>query len=116
MQGKWEVATVTKCLREDVKLPDDIGLNELAAQIQIRENQLLFQGKVVAMLANDLALKSIDGEIGFPGYRPICLTLSDGKGLMCSYQIKSHGVEIAYPHTTSCHRGSGHVVMLKRPK
>lgn len=116
MQGKWEVASVTLCLREEVKLPDDTGLNALAAQVQIRDNQLLYREKVVATLANDLELKSLDGEIGFRGYRPICLTLPDGKGLICSYQIKSDGVEIAYPHTTSCHRGSGHVVMLKRSK
>jgi hypothetical protein len=116
LQGEWEVASVTRCLRETVKLPDNTGLNEIAAQVQIRENQLLFQGKVAGTLANDLALASVDREIGFPGYRPICLTLPDGKGLMCSYQVKSDGVEIAYPHTTSCHRGSGHVVMLKRPK
>ena len=116
MQGKWDVASVTLCLRKEVKLPDDTGLNALAAQIQIRDNQLLYREKVAATLANDLELKSLDGEIGFRGYRLVCLTLPDGRGLICSYQIKSDGVEIAYPHTTSCHRGSGHVVMLKRSK
>ena len=116
MQGNWEVAGVIRCLQKEVKLPDETGLNELAAHLQIRDNQLLFQGQVVATLANDLGLKALEKQVGFRGYRPICLTLRNGQGLMCSYVILSEGIEIAYPHTTSCHRGSGHVIMLKRPK
>jgi hypothetical protein len=116
LQGNWQVSSITPCINTAIKLPDETGLNALTSKIEINDNQLRYEGKVVATLANDLQLKAIQEEVGFRSYRPILLTLSDGKGLMCSYMIKADGVEIAYPHTTSCHRGSGHIVFLKRPE
>jgi hypothetical protein len=47
--------------------------------------------------------------------RLLVLTLPHGKGLLCSYTIREGEIELAYPHTTSCHRGSGYIVYLRRP-
>ena len=73
-------------------------------------------GQLVATLANDLPFPTLHSEIGLPFYRLIMLTLPDGKAVLCSYKFhEDHRLELAYPHTTSCHRGSGQIVYLQRP-
>lgn len=115
MQGKWVVDLVVSCNDRNRNLPDSMGLNKKEAALEIAENKLLCNGKLVGTLANDLKLTSLEEEIGFPNFRPMCITLPDGTGLICSYQVQSDGIKIAYPLSTSCHRGSGNVIKLKRP-
>jgi hypothetical protein len=114
LQGGWTVWSTTPCFRHNVKLPAELGLAEVNSQVEIRGNQLLWQQQVVATLANDVPSPTLQGEVGFANYRLLLLTLADGRCFPCSYQIRADGVEIAYPHTTACHRGSGQIVYLKR--
>jgi hypothetical protein len=116
LQGLWEVSHITPCVREDVVLPNELGLNDVASQVEFDGNALRFNGEHVATLANDVAVQALVDGVGFPSHRLLVLTLPNGQGLVCSYVITESGVEIAYPHTTACHRGSGHVVFLKRPR
>lgn len=115
MQGHWIVAGGFGSLKQDLKLPAELRLNEKGNELSIEGNLLLSNGKLVATLTNDLASKALEEEKGFPDYRILMLTLRDGRGLLCSYTINDKGIEIAYPHTTSCHRGSGQIVYLNRP-
>jgi hypothetical protein len=73
----------------------------------VRGNQLLWRDKVLAALTTDLPSRALHPEVGFRGFRLLVLTLPDGKGLVGSYTIREDQIELAYPHTTSCHRGSG---------
>lgn len=115
LQGQWQVAAITPCWDEDTHLPGETGLNEVSADVTIAGNQLVCGGQVVATLANDVASPALAGEVGFASYRPLLLTMSDGRALVCSYVIRADEIEIAYPHTTACHRGSGQIVSLRRP-
>jgi hypothetical protein len=114
LQGDWTVAGVIACSDPQVALPKSAGLAEKGQAIQLRGNQILRGGQPVAVVANDLDSQSLAKEVGFSDYRLMLLTLPDGRGMLCSYLIKAEGVEIAYPHTTSCHRGSGQVIYLRR--
>src|SRR5262249_8878219 len=114
LQGRWDVAGMTPCNNKNVKLPDELRLGEPGPAFEISGNQLLRGGQLVATLANDVAHDALNKEKGFPYSRLLMLTLPDGRGLLCNYSIGQDGVEIAYPHTTSCHRGSGQIIYLKR--
>jgi len=114
LQGAWTVSGVMPSFRRDLHLPAEVGLGEKDTQFAIRGNQLVWQRQIVATLANDVESPTLQGEVGFANYRLLLLTLADGRCFPCSYLIKADGVEIAYPHTTSCHRGSGQIVYLKR--
>lgn len=114
MQGRWQVLGSTPCIDKDVKLPVEVGLTDTGSLLVVQGNQLTCNGKVVAALTNDLASSALNAEKGFKEFRLLVLTLPSGKGLLCSYSITEDGVEIAYPHTTACHRGSGQIVYLKR--
>jgi hypothetical protein len=116
LQGCWEVAASNPGIDKGRVLPKELGLNAKDADVRIRGNQLLVEGKVVASLANDVPSAALQKEVGFPDFRLLVMTLPDGRAVLCSYLIKADGVELAYPHTTSCHRGSGQNVYLKRPE
>lgn len=114
LQGDWRVESVTLCNNRNVKLPDSIGLNSRGTHIEVVGNQLKINGQTTASLVNDLQSATLASQVGFDGSRVLLLTTSSGQGLICSYYIENDVVEIAYPHTTSCHRGSGHIVKLHR--
>lgn len=114
LQGTWTVSRVLPALRPDLHLPAEVGLGKEGAQLEFRGNQLLCQGRCVATLANDVPSPTLHGEVGFPHFRLLLLTLADGRCFPCSYLMRTEGVEIACPHTTACHRGSGQIVYLKR--
>lgn len=114
LQGIWTVLRVLPSLRPDLHMPAEVGLGKEGAQLEIRGNQLRWQGRGVATLANDVPSPTLHGEVGFPHFRLLLLTLADGRCFPCSYLIRTEGVEIACPHTTACHRGSGQIVYLKR--
>jgi hypothetical protein len=113
VQGNWQVSRIITSLNKDEVLPSELGLSEIAHVLQIDGNELRFGGQVVATLANDLPVETLANEVGFPDFRLLVLTLPSGRGLVCSYMVREGEVEIAYPHTTSCHRGSGQVIYLK---
>lgn len=115
MQGKWKVASVISAMDSKKNLPDSLGIIGKETVLEFQENRLMLNGKMIGTIANDLKLSELEEEIGFMNFRLCCLSLPDGTGFMCSYQIQSDGIEIAYPFTTSCHRGSGNVLKLKRP-
>jgi hypothetical protein len=114
LQGKWKVIGLSWPSEESMRLPKSLGLNEREAEIQVDGNRLLSESHLTATLANDLALPAQQNEIGFAGSRLMILTLPDGKGFLCSYLIKDGKLQIAYPHTCSCRRGSGQVIDLER--
>lgn len=120
LQGEWSLSSVTPCNDRSVTLPESL-LQQLSqirspstSAWQIRDNQIVVDGKVVATLTNDLDLPDLKKRIGLKSFRLMLLTLPDGKGYFCSYWIGPDRVEIAYPVATSCHRGSGQILSLKR--
>lgn len=114
LEGNWRVIGLSWSSEESIRLPKSLGLNERGTEIQFDGNRLLSEGHLSATLANDLALPAQQNEIGFAGSRLMMLTLPDGKGFLCSYLIKDGKLQIAYPHTCSCRRGSGQVIDLER--
>ncbi|MFO1063091.1 MAG: hypothetical protein U0892_04360 [Pirellulales bacterium] len=114
LQGDWIITHVTRCLNPNVKLPDEIGLNVHDTLFTIQGNQIKAGGNVTASIANDLQSAVLANEVGFLGSRVMVITTPNGQGMICSYYIENDVVEIAYPHTTSCHRGSGHILRLQR--
>ncbi|MFO0940594.1 MAG: hypothetical protein U0930_07485 [Pirellulales bacterium] len=114
LQGDWQVTHLTQCLNKETKLPDEFGLNSKGAAIEIVGNELRVNGKATVTIVNDLQSPTLAKQVGFDGSRVILLTTPNGQGLICSYYIENDVVEIAYPHTTSCHRGSGHIIRLHR--
>jgi hypothetical protein len=114
LQGSWQVVGITDCLNRECKFPDATMLNAQGSVLTFQGNQVIHHGQVVATLTNDIDAPSLAKELGFSHFRLLVLTLPNGKGLVCSYLITDDHVEIAYPHTTSCHRGSGQITYLKR--
>lgn len=112
LQGDWKISLV---VWKD-RLPSISRLNEEGQSLKIEENRLMVDGKVVGTLTNDLPEVPQAKEVGWHINRLVLLTLPDGKGLWCSYRIEPTRVQLTYPHTTSCHRGSGQIVYLERPK
>lgn len=116
-QGKWTVTGLFEpTLSQDGKLPAELGLDRRGQVVVIDGNRVLVEGKVVAVLANDLRLPMAEKEVGFQGWRLMMLTLPNGRGVLCSYVIDGDTAELAYTHRCSCHRGSGHIIALTRAK
>lgn len=120
LQGDWILRSVTPCNDRSVTLPESL-LQQLGqtrspstSSWQIRDNQIVVDGNVVATITNDVDLPDLKSKIGFRDYRLMLLTLPSGKGFFCSYAIGPDKVEIAYPIATSCHRGSGQILYLQR--
>src|SRR5262249_52744252 len=114
LQGKWEVRNIIWALAQQAKFPMDAGLNQKGGTVSFEANKLIVNGKMVATLDNALPQSPLHKEVGFKNFRLLVFTLPDGKTIPCSYQIKGDAVEIACPHTCSCHRGSGQIVYLNR--
>ena len=114
LQGAWKVTGLFWSAGEGGRLPDQLGLNDRGSEVVIEGNRLTLGGQTRATLANDLSLPAQQKEIGFVGSNLIMLTLPDGKGILCSYLFKGDKVQIAYPHTCFCRRGSGQVIDLER--
>lgn len=116
LQGRWEVSSVIRSVNKEIVLPSVLALNEPGATLEIDGNRLRLNDEDIATFANDISVRALADEVGFPNFRLLVLTLPNGQGLVCSYILTDGGIEIAYPHTTSCHRGSGQIVYLKRPR
>ncbi len=116
MQGSWKVRSLYWSSEENERLPKEARLNELQTALVIEGNRLIHDGKTVATLTNDLPSGPQHQEVGWQGFnRLLLLTLPDGKGMWCSFSFRESRLQITYPHTTSCHRGSGQIIYLERP-
>jgi hypothetical protein len=115
LQGRWQVASIFWPNTGRERLPEEARLGESGISLAIESNQMTHDGKLVAALANDLPLAAQEKEVGFAGNRLLMLTLPSGRGLLCSYRVLEEKIMITYPHTASCHRGSGQIVYLTRP-
>lgn len=115
LQGQWKIAAIWWPSDDRDRLPKEARLNDEAGMLTIQGNQILHDGKTVATLANDLPSSAPHKEVGWSANRLVLLTLPDGKGLWCSYRIEEKRIQLTYPHTASCHRGSGQIIYLQRP-
>ena len=106
--------SITRCNNDKVRLPDSLGLQKVGAQMEVVGNRFVVEGETSATFANDLQSSLLSSQVGFDGSRVMVLTTPNAQGWVCSYFIENDIVEIAYPHTTSCHRGSGYIVRLHR--
>ncbi|MCC9604522.1 hypothetical protein LOC68_27605 [Blastopirellula sp. JC732] len=118
MQGEWIMkhAYLPSSFINDRKLPQEVEFAQNGSAIEIRGNQIYLQGKLAATFAHDLNLPAQKKEIGFSRWDLLMLTLPSGQGLLCSYMVNDHVMEIAYSHQCSCHRGTGHVLYFERAK
>lgn len=115
MQGSWKIKSLYWSSQKNEQLPNEAKLNELETALAIEGNKILHDGKVVATLTNDLPPGPQHQEVGWQGFnRLLLLTMPDGKGIWCSYSFREGRLQITYPHTTSCHRGSGQIIYLAR--
>lgn len=113
IQGEWKVTLRIRSRRDD--FPDSLGLKQKGDQITIEGNQLKFKHDTAATLTTDLPPGPLHEQVGWKELnRLVLITLPDGKGLWCSYGFRGKQLQITYPHTTSCHRGSGQIVYLER--
>lgn len=116
VQGSWTITSIIWPTETDQRLPNEAGLNQNRITLIIEGNRITQDGKTVATLTNDLPSGNQHKEVGWAGAnRLMMLTLPDGRGFWCSYGFWEKKLQISYPHTTSCHRGSGQVVYLERP-
>jgi len=116
VQGSWTIADIYWPINANQRLPNEAKLNEKRITLHIEGNRITLDGKTVATLTNDLPPGNQHKEVGWSGAnRLMLLTLPDGRGFWCSYGFYDKQLQISYPHTTSCHRGTGQVVYLERP-
>lgn len=114
LQGAWEITGKVSSLGADRKLPVEAGLNDKGATVTIRDNQLLSDGKLLATFANDVALAGLIPVATFDDSRPLLLTLSGGKAVLCRFSTSQDGLEIIYPFAPVCRGGGVQIVSLKR--
>lgn len=114
LQGRWKVVTNYGPNGDGPRLPDEAQLNSLDRVLVVDQNMVSAAGHPVFALTTDLPLPAEDQKVGLKGNHLVMLTLPDGRGLLCSAHVRDGNWEIAYPHTTSCHRGSGQIIVLQR--
>src|SRR5262245_36933641 len=96
LQGAW---VVIESQSSDLirTVPEETGLVQKNSKVVVRGNELVWNGSVVATLANDLYAPDQVQDAG-PSLRgPLVVTLPDGTALWCSYKIKDDVLELVYP-------------------
>ncbi|MFO0915005.1 MAG: hypothetical protein U0795_18745 [Pirellulales bacterium] len=116
LQGHWKVVSNYGPSGDGPRLPDEAQMNSLNRVLSVDQNMVSAAGHPVLALTTDLPLPAEEQKVGLNGNRLVMLTLPDGRGLLCSAHVRDDNWEIAYPHTTSCHRGSGQIIVLQRVK
>jgi len=118
MQGTWEVTAIYEpSSGDDSRFPDEIVFAKRGAKVTVTGNAFHCEKRTVATIANDLSLPAQQAEKGFNTFDLAMLTLPSGRGILCSYFVspkKPDAIELAYTHKTFCHRGSGHILVLRR--
>lgn len=114
LQGRWKVVASYGPNGDGKKLPVEARLNSVDTILSLDGNVISEAGHPVLALTTELPLPAEEKNVGLAGNRLVMLTLPNGKGLLCSWHLRDETWEIAYPHTTSCHRGSGQIILLKR--
>ncbi|MDB5349993.1 MAG: hypothetical protein JWN86_1240 [Planctomycetota bacterium] len=112
LQGRWEVLE-SQNSSAGRKMPAETHLGEHGAKFTINGNELIWDGHVVAVLANDLFMPDAAKDVSPVRRHPLMLTLPSGKGVLCSYILRKDSMEIVYPHTIG-RVGSGQFIWLKR--
>jgi hypothetical protein len=113
LQGAWSVVESQTSDALVHAIPEETGLVQKDSKVVVRGNELVWNGSVVATLANDFFTPDQVQDAGPYLRGPLVLTLPDGTAYWCSCKIKREVLEIVHPHTIG-RVGRGMFIWLKR--
>ncbi|MFO0957709.1 MAG: hypothetical protein U0800_09650 [Isosphaeraceae bacterium] len=114
MAGRWEVVDSQWPGGLTRLLPLTSPLARPGAILEIRNNQVLHEGEVIATLANDVRMPDTMPAMR-PTRKPLVIVFPDGTAYLTAYNFRPQQVlEIVYPHTTG-NVGRSHFLYWKRP-
>jgi len=116
LAGRWVVADAQATANQKIIPAQLLGITEKGTEIAIRGNELTVGGKLLANLTTDFSDSGLDPDkTVFFRRRPVLLTLSNGKGLLCAYEHHNgEGFTLYYPHTMG-RIGTGTRLTVARP-